>query len=70
MEIKEYDIVIADGKVQQYLGNHLDSGVIVQDKHTKETLTHKGLIERKANRDETKWFCENTEHINFTPPKP
>jgi len=37
---------------------------------TKQEMTHQSLIERKANKDEVKWFCENTENSIFTPPSP
>ena len=40
-------------------------GLLVRITFTKKTLTHVNLIERKATKDETKWFCENTENINF-----
>ena len=68
MNIDKYDIVIVDKKPLQYLGKEMDNGAIVQDIHTKEKLIHINLISRKANKDETKWFCERTEHINFIAP--
>jgi len=68
MNIDKYDIVIVDEKPLQYLGKEMDNGAIVQDIHTKEKLIHINLISRKANKDETKWFCERTEHINFIAP--
>ena len=69
MEIKKYDVVIIQGKILQYIGDYSDNGVILQDIHTATVTTLKPLVERKATVDEENWFCENTEHINFIPPK-
>ena len=68
MNIYKYDIVIVDKKPLQYLGKVMDNGAIVQDIHTRKELIHINLIKRKATKDETKWFCEKTEHINFIAP--
>jgi hypothetical protein len=68
MEIKSFDIVVLKDKILQYLGKEMDNGVIVQDIHCKKELTHVSLIKQKANKDETKWFCENTENSEFIPP--
>lgn len=68
MNIDRNDIVVVKGIVVQYLGKEMENGAIVQDIHTKKELIHIGLITRKANKDEIKWFCENTEHINFIAP--
>ena len=69
MNIDKHDIVVVKGgRVVQYLGKEMDNGVTIQDIHTKKELIHIALINRKANKDETKWFCERTEHINFIAP--
>jgi hypothetical protein len=68
MEIKSFDIVVLKDKILQYLGKEMDNGVIVQDIHCKKELIHVSLIKQKANKDETKWFCENTENSQFIPP--
>lgn len=67
MEIYKNDIVIYDGMVVQVLRKEMENGVIVQDIHTKTYLAHVNLLS-KAQKDEVKWFCEMSEHINFTPP--
>ena len=46
----------------------MDNGAIVQDIHCRKELIHVALIQRKATKDETKWFCERTENSQFTPP--
>ena len=33
-----------------------------------EQLIQVALIQRKATKDETKWFCERTENSQFVPP--
>ena len=68
MNIDKNDIVVVKDRILQYLGKEMDNGAIVQDIHTKKELIHINLIDRKANKDETKWFCERTEHINFIAP--
>ena len=68
MNIDKNDIVVVKDRILQYLGKEMNNGAIVQDIHTKKELIHINLIDRKANKDETKWFCENTEHINFVTP--
>lgn len=69
MKLEEYDIVVVGKEIYQYLGYVFDSGIALQDIHAKETITHKALVDRKATKDEKKWFCENTEHVNFIFPK-
>jgi len=68
MEIKPFDILVLKDKIVQYLGKEMDNGAIVQDIHCRKELIHEALINRKANKDEIKWFCENTENSQFTPP--
>lgn len=68
MNIDENDIVVVKGRILQYLGKEMENGAIVQDVHTRKELIHIALIDRKANKDEKKWFCENTEHIDFVSP--
>jgi hypothetical protein len=68
MNIDKFDIVVLKDKVVQYLGKEMDNGAIVQDIHCRKELTHVALIQRKANKDEIKWFCERTENSQFTPP--
>jgi len=68
MNINKNDIVIVGNNILQYLGKEMDNGVTVQDVHTKKELIHINLVKRKANKYETKWFCENTENINFIIP--
>ena len=68
MNIDKNDIVVVKDRILQYLGKEMDNGANVQDIHTKKELIHINLIDRKANKDETKWFCENTEHISFVAP--
>ena len=69
MNIKKFDIVVNNkNEILQYIGKEMEYGAIVQDIHCKTQLTHINLINRKANKDETKWFCENTENINFVTP--
>jgi len=70
MEIQDFDIVVLNDKdkVVQFLNKEMDNGAIVQDIYTKKELIHIALIKRKANKDEVKWFCENTENSQFTPP--
>ena len=63
------DIVIVGNKIVQYLGFEFDSGATIQDIHTKKELIHINLIQRKATKDETKWFCERNENSKFVPPK-
>lgn len=68
MNIDRNDIVVVKDRILQYLGKEMENGAIVQDIHTKKELIHIALIDRKANNDETKWFCDNTENINFIAP--
>lgn len=68
MKIDANDIVIANDKIVQYLGKEMENGAIVQDIHCRKELIHIALIKRKANKDETKWFCEMTENSEFNPP--
>lgn len=67
-EFKQWDIVIVDKTPVQVVGRNFDNGIFIEDIHTKKTLTHKNLMS-KASKSEVKWFCENTEHIKFVPPK-
>ncbi len=67
-EFQKWDIVIHD-KTPKQVVDYVGSSVAVQDIHTREETTIIALIERMANKDEVKWFCENTEHINFIPPQ-
>ncbi len=68
MNIKKFDIVVNNNnEVLQYIGKEMENGMIVQDIHCRTQLTHINLI-KKANKDEIKWFCENTENINFVNP--
>lgn len=69
MNINANDIVIANDKIVQYLGKEMENGAVVQDIHCRKELIHVALIKRKANKDETKWFCERTENSKFIPPK-
>lgn len=64
----KFDIVVLKDKIVQYLGKEMDNGAIVQDIHTRKELIHIALIQRKATKDEAKWFCERTENIQFTSP--
>ncbi len=66
-EIELLDIVIINDTPVQCL-SIIDDGVSLQDIHTKVMLTHVHLVDRLATKDETKWFCENTEHTHFSPP--
>lgn len=68
MNIDTNDIVLVNDTIVQYLGKEMENGVIVQDIYTKKVLVHEVSIKRKATRDEVKWFCENTEYINFIAP--
>ena len=68
MNIDVNDIVIANDKRVQYLGKEMDNGAIVQDIHCRKEFIHVALIQRKATKDESKWFCEKTENSQFTPP--
>ena len=69
MKIEKNDIVVVNKKIVQFLGVEFgEEGVIIQDIHTKKELIHSRSIKRKANINEIKWFCENTEHINFIAP--
>lgn len=69
MNIKKFDIIVnSKNEILQFIGKEMDNGAIVQDIHCRTQLTHINLIKRKANKDETKWFCENTENINFVNP--
>jgi len=68
LKFDKNEIVVFNNKIVQYLGEELDNGAIVQDIHTKKDLIHKMLIQRKATKDEIKWFCEKTENINFISP--
>ena len=68
MNIDKFDIVALKDKIVQYLGKEMDNGAIVQDIYTKKELIHIALIQRKATKDETKWFCERNENSQFTPP--
>lgn len=68
MNIDKNDIVVVKDRVLQYLGKEMENVAIVQDIHTRKELIHIALIDRKANKDETKWFCENTKHIDFVAP--
>jgi hypothetical protein len=68
LEFKQWDIVIHKGVTVQAI-EIVGSSVMVQDIHTREEATIVALIDRVANRNEIKWFCENTEHIRFTNPK-
>ena len=70
MKIDKFDIVALKDKVVQYLGKEMDNGAIVQDIHCRKELIHVALIQRKATKDETKWFCERTENSQFAPPVP
>jgi|LakMenEpi03Aug12_release.lakeMendotaPanAssembly.Ray.scaffolds.fasta_scaffold4548728_1 hypothetical protein len=67
-QLRKFDIIIVDSEIVQYLGNEMDMGIWIQDIHCKKELSHIDLIQRKATKDETKWFCENTENIDFTTP--
>lgn len=69
MDLIINDIVIYEGNIYQYLGKEMENGVVLQDIHTYKKLVHINLVERKANTDEVKWFCEKTENIYFIPPK-
>lgn len=66
-EIEIWDIVRMGSTIVQVVGFKSDQGVHIQDIHTKTELTHVGLL-KPSSKDEMKWFCENAEHINFTPP--
>lgn len=66
--MEKYDIVVRKQKPVQVVGFDSENGVYIQDIHTKITLTHRAFIDR-ADSDQVKWFCERTEHINFTKPK-
>lgn len=66
--MEKYDIVIHNKKMVQIIDWHSDNGVVIQDIHTKTEIVHKNLI-TKASTNDVKWFCENTEHINFVTPK-
>lgn len=70
MNIDKFDIVVINNKdrIVQYLGKEMENGAIVQDIHCRKELIHIALIKRKANKDETKWFCEMTENSEFIPP--
>ena len=68
MNIDANDIVIVNDKIVQYLGKEMENGAVVQDIHCRKELIHVALIKRKANKDETKWFCERTENSQFVPP--
>lgn len=62
------DIIRVDNKTVQYVGKHFEHGIIIQDIHTKSELSHLGLIQREATKDEIKWFCERTENSLFVAP--
>lgn len=68
LEFKQWDIVIYRGVIVQAI-EIVGSSVMTQDIHTREEATVVRLIDRVATKDEIKWFCENTEHINFTNPQ-
>lgn len=70
MNIDKFDIVVINDndKIVQYLGKEIENGAVVQDIHCRKELIHIALIKRKANKDETKWFCERTENTQFSPP--
>lgn len=68
MNIDKFDIVIINDKIVQYLGKEMENGAIIQDIHCRKELIHIALIKRKANKDETNWFCEMTENSEFTHP--
>ena len=68
MNIDANDIVIANDKIVQYLGKEMENGAVVQDIHCRKELIHVALIKRKANKDETKWFCKRTENSQFVQP--
>jgi hypothetical protein len=68
-KISTNDILIFGEKIVQCLGFEFHYGIRVQDIHCKIELIHISLIQRKANKDEIKWFCENTENSKFIPPK-
>jgi hypothetical protein len=67
-QLIKFDIIIVNGEVLQYLSDEMDMGIWVQDIHCKKDLTHVNCIQRKANKNEVKWFCENTENIDFITP--
>lgn len=67
MKLKENDIIIVNKKVVQFKSRVFDCGVVIEDIHTKQDLIVESLIERKATKDETKWFFENSENINLIP---
>jgi len=68
LNFKQWDIIIYRGDTVQAI-EIVGSSVMVQDIHTREEATVVRLIDRVATKDEKKWFCENSEHINFTAPK-
>lgn len=68
MKHQLYDIVIFRKEVVQIV-QLLDKTCVIEDIHTKKQPILLSLIDRKATRDEVKWFCENTESCIFTPPR-
>lgn len=67
-ELNLYDIVIVGKVPVQIVGFVFTNTVTVQDIHTKTAHTFPSLIS-KASKNEVKWFCERTEHINFIKPR-
>lgn len=68
--MKKFSIVVDNkNRILQIVGFRFDHGVVVQDIHTKTYLIHDSLL-KMASWSERKWFCENTENVNFVTPPP
>ena len=67
MKYKKFDIVVVENKIVQVLFDDLSEWGLYQDINAKKGITHNSFI-KKATKDEIKWFCENTENINFIAP--
>lgn len=66
-DLHRWDIVLLNNTAVQVISFHHSRGVKVQDIHTKTELTVIELL-KPASKDRIKWFCENTENVNFTEP--
>ena len=62
-----YDIMKLGSTIVQIVGFKLEYGVYIEDVHTKTELTHRDLL-TPVSENEHKWFCDNTENINFIAP--
>ena len=66
-DLNELDIVLFNSKIVQVI-ELFETLLYIQDIHSRIEPMVYSLIERKATKDEVKWFCENSETIDFKPP--